>query len=70
MLAVILNCFTGVMASMLPAMFSTHILYSVLAAAFNISMLIASPTPMLEAWLVESSQDLMMSVYYLMVTQR
>ncbi len=36
MLAVILNCFTGVMASTLPAMFPTHIRYSALAAAFNI----------------------------------
>lgn len=41
MLAVILNCFIGVMASTLPAMFPTHIRYSALAAAFNISVLIA-----------------------------
>ncbi len=41
MLAVILNCFTGVMASTLPAMFPTHIRYSALAAAFNISVLVA-----------------------------
>lgn len=45
MLAVILNCFTGVMASSLPAMFPTHIRYSALAAAFNISVLIAGLTP-------------------------
>lgn len=67
MLAVILNCFTGVMASTLPAMFPTHIRYSALAAAFNISVLIAGLTPTLAAWLVESSQDLMMPAYYLMV---
>ncbi len=49
MLAVILNCFTGVMASTLPAMFPTHIRYSALAAAFNISVLIAGLTPTLAA---------------------
>lgn len=67
MLAVILNCFTGVMASTLPAMFPTHIRYSALAAAFNISVLVAGLTPTLAAWLVESSQNLMMPAYYLMV---
>lgn len=67
MLAVILNCFTGVMASTLPAMFPTHIRYSALAAAFNISVLVAGLTPTLAAWLVENSQNLMMPAYYLMV---
>lgn len=67
MLAVILNCFTGVMASTLPAMFPTHIRYSATAAAFNISVLVAGLTPTLAAWLVESSQNLMMPAYYLMV---
>ena len=67
MLAVILNCFMGVMASTLPAMFPTHIRYSALAAAFNISVLVAGLTPTLAAWLVESSQNLMMPAYYLMV---
>lgn len=67
MLAVILNCFTGVMASTLPAMFPTHIRYSALAAAFNISVLVAGLTPTLAASLVESSQNLMMPAYYLMV---
>lgn len=66
MLAVILNCFTGVMASSLPAMFPTHIRYSALASAFNISVLVAGLTPTLVAWLVESSQDLLMPAYYLM----
>jgi MHS family proline/betaine transporter-like MFS transporter len=67
MLAVILNCFIGVMASTLPAMFPTHIRYSALAAAFNISVLIAGLTPTLAASLVESTQNLMMPAYYLMV---
>ncbi|EET8768624.1 glycine betaine/L-proline transporter ProP [Escherichia coli] len=38
-----------------------------LAAAFNISVLVAGLTPTLAAWLVESSQNLMMPAYYLMV---
>ncbi|WP_426447128.1 glycine betaine/L-proline transporter ProP [Siccibacter colletis] len=67
LLAVILNSFTGVMASTLPAMFPTHIRYSALASAFNISVLIAGLTPTLAAWLVESSGNLMMPAYYLMV---
>ncbi|BDH45823.1 proline/betaine transporter [Salmonella enterica subsp. enterica serovar Choleraesuis] len=66
-LAVILNSFTGVMASSLPAMFPTHIRYSALASSFNISILIAGVTPTLTAWLVESSGNLMMPAYYLIV---
>ena len=67
MLAVILNCFTGVMASSLPAMFPTHIRYSALASAFNISVLIAGLTPTIAAWLVEATSNLYMPAYYLMV---
>jgi len=67
LLAVVLNCFIGVMASSLPAMFPTHIRFSALASAFNISVLIAGLTPTLAAWLVESTQNLMMPAYYLMV---
>ncbi|WP_437610522.1 glycine betaine/L-proline transporter ProP [Erwinia sp. V71] len=66
-LAVILNSFTGVMASTLPAMFPTHIRYSALASAFNISVLVAGLTPTATAWLVETSGDLYMPAYYLMV---
>ncbi|MGL4268953.1 MAG: glycine betaine/L-proline transporter ProP [Plesiomonas sp.] len=66
-LAVLLNAFTGVMASSLPAMFPTKIRYSALAIAFNISVLIAGLTPTLSAWLVEVTQDLYMPAYYLMV---
>ena len=67
LLAVILNCFTGVMASSLPAMFPTHIRYSALASAFNISILVAGLTPTLAAWLVEYTANLYMPAYYLMV---
>ena len=66
-LAVLLNFFIGVMASTLPAMFPTHIRYSALASAFNISVLIAGLTPTLAAWLVESTGNLYMPAYYLMV---
>jgi len=67
MLAVVLNFFIGVMASTLPAMFPTHIRYSALASAFNVSVLIAGLTPTAVAWLVESTDDLYMPAYYLMV---
>lgn len=65
-LAVLLNAFTGVMASSLPAMFPTKIRYSALAIAFNISVLIAGLTPTLSAWLVEVTENLYMPAYYLM----
>jgi len=67
LLAIILNCFTGVTASTLPAMFPTHIRYSALASAFNISVLIAGLTPTIAAWLVEATSNLYMPAYYLMV---
>lgn len=66
-LAVLLNCFIGVMASTLPAMFPTHIRYSALAIAFNVSVLIAGLTPTIVAWLVEATNNLYMPAYYLMV---
>ncbi|MCO6544462.1 MAG: glycine betaine/L-proline transporter ProP [Gilliamella sp.] len=66
-LAVLLNCFTGVMASILPAIFPTSIRYSALAISFNISVLVAGATPTVAAWLVEESNNLYMPAYYLMV---
>ncbi|MDN6449038.1 MAG: MFS transporter, partial [Enterobacterales bacterium] len=66
-LAVLLNAFTGVMASTLPAMFPTHIRYSALAISFNISVLVAGLTPTIAAWLVETTNNLYMPAYYLMV---
>ncbi|MFJ5435602.1 glycine betaine/L-proline transporter ProP [Pectobacterium sp. CHL-2024] len=67
MLAVLLNSFTGVMASTLPALFPTHIRYSALATSFNVSVLVAGFTPTAAAWLVESTSNLYMPAYYLMV---
>ncbi|WP_392564021.1 glycine betaine/L-proline transporter ProP [Orbus wheelerorum] len=66
-LAVILNCFIGVMASILPAIFPTNVRYSALAISFNISVLIAGITPTAVAWLVEESGNLYMPAFYLMV---
>lgn len=65
-LAVLLNCLTGVMASTLPAMFPTRVRYSALASAFNISVILAGLTPTLTAWLVETTGDLAMPAWYLM----
>ena len=67
LLAVLLNCLIGVMASTLPAMFPTRVRYSALASAFNISVIIAGVTPTAAAWLVETTDNLMMPAYYLMV---
>lgn len=66
-LAILLNAFTGVMASTLPAMFPTSIRYSALAVAFNITVLLAGLTPTLIAWIVEETQNVYMPAYYLMV---
>lgn len=66
-LAVLLNSFTGVMASILPAIFPTNVRYSALAISFNISVLIAGATPTFAAWLVEATHNLYMPAYYLMV---
>ncbi len=49
------------------AMFPTHIRYSALASAFNISSLIAGLTPTLAAWLMKTTNNLCMLAYYLMV---
>ncbi len=67
LMAVILNAFTGVMASSLPAMFPTHIRYSALAIGFNLSVsLFGGTTPLITAWLVDTTHNLMMPAYYLM----
>ena len=66
-LAVLLCCFIGVMASILPALFPTDVRFRTLAICFNIAVLIAGLTPPIAAWLVETLQSLYMPAYYLMV---
>lgn len=66
-LAILLNCFIGVMASILPAIFPTNVRYSALAISFNISVLVAGATPTAIAWLVETTGNLYMPAFYLMV---
>jgi MHS family proline/betaine transporter-like MFS transporter len=65
-LAILLNCLTGIMASTLPALFPARIRYSALAAAFNISIIVAGLTPTVAAWLVEATDTLYLPAYYLM----
>jgi MHS family proline/betaine transporter-like MFS transporter len=65
-LAILLNCLTGIMASTLPALFPARIRYSALAAAFNISIIIAGLTPTVAAWLVETTDNIYLPAYYLM----
>jgi MHS family proline/betaine transporter-like MFS transporter len=66
-LGVLLSCFTGVMPSALPALFPTKIRYGALAIGFNISVsLFGGTTPLVTAWLVDRTGNLMMPAYYLM----
>lgn len=65
-LAILLNCLTGIMASTLPALFPARIRYSALAAAFNISIIVAGLTPTVAAWLVEATNNIYLPAYYLM----
>jgi MHS family proline/betaine transporter-like MFS transporter len=66
-LAAILNCFTGVMASTLPALFPTRVRYSALASSFNVAIIVAGLTPTLIAILVEQTKNPLMPAYYLMM---
>ncbi|MGH8779186.1 glycine betaine/L-proline transporter ProP [Paraburkholderia sp.] len=66
-LGVLLSCFTGVMPSALPALFPTRIRYGALAIGFNISVSVfGGTTPLVTAWLVDTTGNLMMPAYYLM----
>ena len=66
-LALFINCFTGIITSILPAMFPTNIRYSAIASIFNLAIIVAGITPTLVAWLVESTGNLYMPAYYLML---
>ncbi|CAM3817417.1 glycine betaine/L-proline transporter ProP [Bordetella tumulicola] len=65
LIAIFLNCLTGIMASTLPALFPTRIRYSALASSFNIAIIIAGLTPTVAAWLVAQTGSLMLPAYYL-----
>lgn len=61
------TCFSGTMPATLPALFTTDIRYSALAIGFNLSVsLFGGTTPLLTAWLVEKTHNLMIPAYYLM----
>ncbi|MPW23912.1 MFS transporter, partial [Paraburkholderia sp. CNPSo 3157] len=63
----LLSTFTGVMPSSLPALFPTKIRYGALAIGFNVSVsLFGGTTPLVAAWLVDRTGNLMMPAYYLM----
>jgi MHS family proline/betaine transporter-like MFS transporter len=66
-LGVCLSTFTGVMPSSLPALFPTRIRYGALAIGFNVSVsLFGGTTPLVAAWLVDRTGNLMTPAYYLM----
>src|SRR6201997_5581 len=66
-LGALLSTFTGVMPSSLPALFPTKIRYGALAIGFNVSVsLFGGTTPLVSAWLVDATGNLMMPAYYLM----
>lgn len=66
-LGALLSTFTGVMPSALPALFPTRIRYGALAIGFNVSVsLFGGTTPLVAAWLVDATGNLMVPAYYLM----
>jgi MHS family proline/betaine transporter-like MFS transporter len=67
LIAIFLNFLIGVMAATLPALFPTRIRYSALASSFNVAIIIAGLTPTIAAWLVETTNNLMVPAIYLMV---
>ncbi len=61
------TCFSGTMPATLPALFATDIRYSALAIGFNLSVsLFGGTTPLVTAWLIDKTGNLMMPGYYLM----
>lgn len=66
-LGVLHTCFSGTMPSTLPALFTTDIRYSALAIGFNLSVsLFGGTTPLITAWLVDTTKNTMMPAYYMM----
>ncbi|MEJ8797057.1 glycine betaine/L-proline transporter ProP [Trinickia caryophylli] len=66
-LGALLSTFTGAMPAALPALFPTRIRYSALAIGFNVSVsLFGGTTPLVTAWLIDRTGNLMTPAYYLM----
>jgi MHS family proline/betaine transporter-like MFS transporter len=60
------TCFSGTMPATLPALFVTDIRYSALAIGFNLSVsLFGGTTPLITAWLVDSTHNNLMPAYYM-----
>jgi len=60
------TCFSGTMPATLPALFVTDIRYSALAIGFNLSVsLFGGTTPLITAWLVDTTHNAMMPAYYM-----
>jgi len=60
------TCFSGTMPATLPALFITDIRYSALAIGFNLSVsLFGGTTPLITAWLVDTTHNAMMPAYYM-----
>lgn len=60
-------CFSSTMPTTLPALFYTPIRYTALAFSFNVSVsLFGGTTPLVTAWLVKETGNIMMPAWYLM----
>ncbi|MFT8697076.1 glycine betaine/L-proline transporter ProP [Acetobacter orientalis] len=67
LLGLALVCFTSSMPATLPALFYTPVRYTALSLAFNVSVsLFGGTTPLVTAWLVKSTGNMLMPAYYLM----
>jgi len=68
-LGALLNTFTAVMPSTLPALFPTAIRYGAVAIGLNISTsLFGGTTPLVTTWLIDAFGTNMMPAYYLMLS--
>lgn len=67
LLGISLVCFTSSMPATLPALFYTPVRYTALSFAFNLSVSIfGGTTPLITAWLIRRTDNLMFPAYYLM----
>lgn len=67
LLGATLNCFTATFPSMLPALFPTAIRCGALSIVYNLTAVVfGGGTPMLTAWLIDVTGNLMVPAYYLM----